>query len=176
MTIAHVLIVEDDDVLGALLAKKFAALGWQVTRAVSIASVRALMERSSPFSHAVLDLNLANQSGLRLIPDLLAHSEGCKIVVLTGYASVQTTIEAIKLGAIYLLSKPSGVQDILNAFGHLPDPEHVRLDDHAKSGIAQHSWETIQQALRDNEFNVSKTAAQLGMHRRTLQRKLKKPI
>jgi two-component system, response regulator RegA len=174
MTVGQLLIVEDDEVLGALLAKKFEALGWQVTRAGSITAALALFSRAASFSHAVLDLNLANQSGLRLIPDLLAHSGGCKIVVLTGYASVQTTIEAIKLGAIYLLAKPSGVQDILNAFGHLADPEHVRLDDHAKSGIAQHSWETIQQALRDNDFNVSKTAAQLGMHRRTLQRKLKK--
>lgn len=176
MSSPSVLIVEDDVTLGILLSEKFAALGWAVTYVGSIDLALFEARTWKPFSHCILDLNVGNHSGLKVIPEILSHHEGCKIVVLTGYASVQTTIEAIKLGAIYLLAKPSGVQDILEAFSHLADPEHVRIDTYAKSGIAQHSWETIQQALRDNEFNVSKTAAQLGMHRRTLQRKLKKPI
>lgn len=177
----HLLIVEDDAVLGPLLARKFEAMGWHVTCCESLAAAKSVLcvetevGLSPPnLSHCILDLNVGHQSGLRLIPEILVHSPDCKIVVLTGYASVQTTIEAIKLGAIYLLAKPSGVQDILRAFSHLADPEHVRIDTHAKSGMAQHSWETIQKALRDNDFNVSKTAEDLGMHRRTLQRKLRK--
>jgi two-component system response regulator RegA len=180
---SHLLIVEDDVVLGPLLARKFEAMGWHVTCCESLAAAQSVLcvetdmgISPASLSHCILDLNVGHQSGLRLIPEILAHSPDCKIVVLTGYASVQTTIEAIKLGAIYLLAKPSGIPDILRAFSHLADPEHVRIDTHAKSGMAQHSWETIQQALRDNGFNVSKTAETLGMHRRTLQRKLKKPF
>ncbi len=177
----HLLIVEDDAVLGPLLARKFEGMGWSVIYCESLSVTQGFLcevtnmgGSPKPLSHCILDLNIGHQSGLRLIPEILTHSPNCKIVVLTGYASVQTTIEAIKLGAIYLLAKPSGVQDILRAFSHSADPEHVRIDTHAKSGIAQHSWEAIQQILRDNDFNVSKTAEDLGMHRRTLQRKLRK--
>ncbi|NBV42400.1 response regulator, partial [bacterium] len=131
-------------------------------------------EKAGPISHCILDLNVAHVSGLSVIPRLLDRSPNCKIVILTGYASVQTTIEAIKLGAIYLLSKPSRFSDILNAFEHQPNPNQVRLDAHAKSGIAQKERETIQQALEAHHYNVSKTADFLGMHRRTLQRKLRK--
>ena len=176
MRMPSLLIVEDDVTFGPLLSEKFTALGWTVICVGTIDLALVEARSGKPFSHCILDLNMGNHSGLKVIPELLAYHEGCKIVVLTGYASVQTTIEAIKLGAIYLLAKPSGIQDILAAFSHLADPEHVRIDTYAKSGIAQHSWEAIQQALRDNDFNVSKTAAQLGLHRRTLQRKLKKPI
>jgi two-component system response regulator RegA len=174
MTPPRLLVVEDDAALGDLLRRKFEELGWQVIHVATIDEARVCCRSGSPFSHCILDLNVGHQSGLRVIPEILGHNADCKIVVLTGYASVQTTIEAIKLGAIYLLAKPSGVQDILRAFSHSADPEHVRIDTHAKSGIAQHSWEAIQQTLRDNDFNVSKTAEDLGMHRRTLQRKLRK--
>lgn len=176
MTQKQLLIVEDDVSFGTLLEEKFNSLGWQVTRALSIDDALIAVTKPMRFSHCILDLNLSNQSGLKLIPDILSQSPECKIVILTGYASVQTTIEAIKLGAIYLLSKPSGIKDILNAFNHLASPEQVRLDPHAKRSIDHAEWETIQKTLIENQFNISKTADQLGMHRRTLQRKLKKNI
>jgi two-component system response regulator RegA len=94
-------------------------------------------------------------------------------VVLTGYASVQSSIEAIKLGAVYLLAKPSSMAAILQAFDHTPTTE-VRLDSHAKSGFQHLEQEVIQKVLKENQFNISKTALQLGIPRRSLQRKLKK--
>ena len=173
--IAHLLIVEDDVTFGRLLTEKFLALHWQVTLSDSIEEAQHCLN-NTVFTHCLLDLNLSHQSGLKLIPLVLEKSTHCKIVVLTGYASVQTSIEAIKLGAIYLLSKPSSIQTILDAFDHLADPEKVRLDQHAKSGLYHVEWETVQKALIDNQFNISKTADQLGLPRRTLQRKLKKKI
>jgi len=173
MTGSHVLIVEDDQGLGTLLGDKFLSRNWQVTCVTSFEAANLALE-SSIFSHCVLDLNLGSFSGLTLIPKLLESSPDCKVVVLTGYASVQTTIEAIKLGAIYLMAKPSRFREILAAFDHLANPSNVRLDVHAKQGIDHHEREMILRVLVDNQFNISKTAEQLGMHRRTLQRKLKK--
>jgi len=172
----HLLIIEDEYSFGSLLAQKFIALGWDVTHLCSIKETFQNISEFHKFSHCILDLNLSQHSGLAIIQPLLKHSPLCKIVVLTGYASVQTTIEAIKLGAIYLLSKPSSIHDILKAFDHLADPEQVRMDAYARRGIEQTEWEMIQKALVNNQFNISKTAEQLGMHRRTLQRKLRKKM
>ncbi len=173
----HVLIVEDDASVANLLSHKFTELGWTATTTASIHQAHQLISKTgSAFSHGVIDLNVGHQSGLTLITPLLATAPACNIVILTGYASVQTTIEAIKLGAKYLLAKPARFKEIVAAFSHTPDPHHVRLDPHAKTGIPQIEWETIQAALAANQYNISKTADALGMHRRTLQRKLKKSV
>ncbi|NDC82807.1 response regulator [bacterium] len=169
----HLLIIEDDPTFGMLLEEKFKSLKWVVMRILAVEDVYKI---SQIFTHCILDLNLSHQSGLTVIPSLLKQSPNCKIVVLTGYASVQTTIEAIKLGAVYLLSKPSSITEIINAFEHLANPEKVRMDNYSKNGIDLLEWETIQKALISNQFNISKTAEELGLHRRTLQRKLKKKM
>jgi two-component system response regulator RegA len=156
------------------LADKFSALSWDLVLAHSVKECDIQLTESSVFTHCILDLNLENQSGLKLIEKILNHSPKCKIVMLTAYASVQTSIQAIKLGAVYLLAKPSRMQEILQAFDHHPHPDHVRLDDFAKSGIEAMTQEFIQNALMANDYNISKTALQLGIHRRTLQRKLKR--
>lgn len=173
----HVLIVEDDATLADLLAHKFTELGWAVTKAPVIeTATQMVLATGASFSHAIIDLNVGHQSGLTLIRPILDQSPACNIVVVTGYASVQTTIEAIKLGAKYLLAKPARFKDIIAAFSHTPDPHHVRMDAYAKTGIPQIEWETIQATLAANNYNISKTADVLGMHRRTLQRKLKKSV
>lgn len=170
----HLLIIEDDLSFGSLLEDKFQNIGWSVTRVVSVNDAKNILQDGFSFSHCLLDLNLSHQSGLSLLPYILERCPACKVVVLTGYASVHTTIEAIKLGAVYLLSKPSGMSDILKAFDHCSASEDIRLDAYAKSGMEQKEWEMIQLALVENQFNISKTAEQLGLHRRTLQRKLRK--
>ncbi len=172
----RLLIIEDDPEFGALLAGKFSQINWRVNRAGTIDDASEILAQNPPYSHCLLDLNLQTQNGLTLIPALVAHSPGCKIVILTGYASVHSGIEAIKLGAVYLLQKPSRIQDILAAFDHTPHPETVRIDLHSKPGMAGIEQEVIQRTLAENNFNVSKTAEQLGLHRRTLQRKMKRRI
>lgn len=109
---------------------------------------------------------------MTLIEPILAKNPSCKLVILTGFASVANAIEAIKLGAIYVLQKPSRFEQILDAFCHTPNPN--KAHDTVATGIADITKESIQKTLIANGFNITKTAQQLGLHRRTLQRKLKK--
>ena len=172
----RLLIVEDDLAFRDLLGSKFTQLGWDVTRMSAVDELSETMGRNTPFSHCLLDLNLNSKNGMTILPDILKHSPGCKVVILTGYASVHSGIEAIKLGAVYLLQKPSRIQDILNAFDHVANPDPFKELQPVQPGIAKIEHELIQKTLSDNQFNISKTAAQLGLHRRTLQRKMKKKL
>ena len=125
----------------------------------------------------VLDLNLNGSSGLALIPELLAINAACRIVVLTGYASIATAVEAIKLGADDYLPKPATVPMILRALGEEDDGPaddgEMEVPD-AMTPISRLQWEHIQQAMHETGGNVSAAARLLGMHRRSLQRKLAK--
>lgn len=170
-----VLVIEDDAVLNRVLVDKFRRLGWRAFPILQSQELVQVLQEEVFFSHAVLDINLMHHNGLSLIPDILAHSPMCKIVVLTGYASVQATVDAIKLGAVNVVPKPSPFQTLLDAFGHVPSTEKISPDIRPQ-GLNAAEWETIQKALADYDFNISKTAEALGMHRRTLQRKLKKRI
>jgi two-component system response regulator RegA len=172
----RLLLVEDDLAFGDLLMGKFLQLGWQIVRGTTVDSVAEVLVKNEPFSHCLLDLNLNSKNGMTVLPEILVHSPSCKVVVLTGYASVHSGIEAIKLGAVYLLQKPSRLQDILDAFDHVANPEPMDDAVTHPSRIAKIEDELIQRTLSDNQFNVSKTAAQLGLHRRTLQRKMKKRL
>ena len=123
----------------------------------------------------VLDLNLAGTSGLSLIPHLLAASPDCRIVVLTGYASIATAVDAIKLGATQYLAKPVEIEAILAAFGDDAAPDLAVPDE--PLSVDRLEWEHIQRVLAENDGNISATARALKMHRRTLQRKLaKRPV
>ena len=123
----------------------------------------------------MLDLRLGDDSGIQLIQPLLQIRPDLQIVVLTGYASLSTAVQAIKLGAINYLAKPVNVQSILKAFEDEP-PEEVadENEEFSPTPLKQLEWEHIQRVLDENEGNISSTARQLGMHRRTLQRKLQK--
>ncbi|HEX8962701.1 MAG TPA: response regulator, partial [Rhodocyclaceae bacterium] len=133
--------------------------------------------RSDPPAQVVLDLNLGGSSGLALIEPLLAANPACRIVVLTGYASITTAVDAIKLGAIQYLAKPVEVAAVLAAFGDArPNPAEAVVDATPLS-VDRLEWEHIQRVLRDHDNNISATARALNMHRRTLQRKLmKRPV
>lgn len=176
MMVNRILIIEDDRELGSVLADKFSRLGWAVVWVPSFEDLEQLLSIKDPFSHVLLDLNVGTSNSLAWIPRILNHSAQSKIVVLTGYASVHSGIEAVKLGAVYLLQKPSRMQEILAAFDHVPNPTAIGFDTHHRTGIAHIEDEIIQQALQENQFNITKTAAQLGLHRRTLQRRMKKRL
>lgn len=166
-----ILIIEDDVKFSTLLEEKFSKIGFD-TEMINHLSLLDFSLKKQTFTHCILDLNLNQESSLPAIKKILEASKGCKIVILTAYASVQTSIEAIKLGAVYLLSKPSRMQDILKAFQHSIEENHLQI--WHKQGISELTDEVIQMSLNDHGFNISKTAHFLGIHRRTLQRKLRK--
>jgi two-component system response regulator RegA len=171
----QLLIVEDDDAFARTLARSFERRGYDVLRATSLDEVRTLLERASHRpAYAVVDLKLAGgASGLACVQALHAHDAGMVIVVLTGYASIATAVEAIKLGARHYLAKPANTDDIEAAFERAQGDAEVELTERTTS-IKTLEWERIHETLAETGFNISETARRLGMHRRTLARKLEK--
>ena len=167
------LIVEDDAAFARTLSRSFERRGYTVLLAASLDEVTKLLETNSP-DYAVVDLKLAGgASGLACVQTLHAHDPEMLIVVLTGYASIATAVEAIKLGACHYLAKPSNTDDIEAAFGRAEGDAEVGLTERATS-IKTLEWERIHEVLAETGFNISETARRLGMHRRTLARKLGK--
>ena len=172
MTGPSLILVEDDATFARTLQRSFERRGYRVRVAASPAELDALLETEIP-ERAVVDLKLGTASGLPCVARLHAHDPDMLIVVLTGYASIATAVEAIKLGACHYLAKPSNSDDIEAAFGKVTGDTTVPLTERATS-IKNLEWERIHEALVDSDFNVSETARRLGMHRRTLARKLAK--
>lgn len=169
----QLLIVEDDDAFARTLARSFERRGYEVLRAASLAEVKELLQTHRPV-YAVVDLKLAGgDSGLACVQDLQAHDPDMVIVVLTGYASIATAVEAIKLGARHYLAKPANTDDIEAAFSRVEGDTDVELTERTTS-IKTLEWERIHETLAETGFNISETARRLGMHRRTLARKLEK--
>jgi two-component system, response regulator RegA len=170
-----ILLVEDDEVFAGVLGRSLQRRGHVVVRAADITSAREQVS-SRAFTHAILDLKLAQESSLPLIPELLAVLPDLQILVLTGYASIQTAVQAVKLGAINYLCKPADTDTILQALLRAEPDEEEPLPGQPLS-VDRLEWEHIQRVLAEHEQNISATARALGMHRRTLQRKLaKKPV
>jgi two-component system, response regulator RegA len=169
----RLLIVEDDAAFARTLCRSFERRGYTVRTAANLSDVVAVLSVWSP-GYAVVDLKLqAGDSGLACVQALHAHDPDMLIVVLTGYASIATAVEAIKLGACNYLAKPSNTDDIEAAFGRAGGDATVELT-HRPTSIKTLEWERIHQTLADTGFNISETARRLGMHRRTLARKLGK--
>jgi two-component system response regulator RegA len=169
----RLLIVEDDDAFARTLARSFERRGYAVQAATRLEQVQELLATFSP-GYAVVDLKLQGEaSGLACVQALHRHDEDMLIVVLTGFASIATAVEAIKLGACHYLAKPSDTDDIEAAFGRVEGSVEVELTSRASS-IKTLEWERIHQTLAETGFNISETARRLGMHRRTLARKLGK--
>ena len=167
------LIVEDDAAFARTLARSFERRGYAVQHASSHDEVKALLAGSSP-EFAVVDLKLNGEaSGLACVQTLNAHNAGRLIVVLTGFASIATAVEAVKLGACHYLAKPSNTDDIEAAFTRAAGNIEVALTSRPTS-IKTLEWERIHETLAETGFNISETARRLGMHRRTLARKLGK--
>lgn len=167
------LIVEDDDAFARTLVRSFERRGYRVLRATNLDEVRALLGEHTP-AFAVVDLRLAGgASGLACVQLLHEHDATTVIVVLTGYASIATAVEAIKLGARHYLAKPANTDEIEAAFSREQGDADVELTGRTTS-IKTLEWERIHETLAETGFNISETARRLGMHRRTLARKLEK--
>ncbi|GAP35468.1 response regulator transcription factor [Piscinibacter sakaiensis] len=167
------LIVEDDAAFARTLARSFERRGYTVLQASGHADLAGLLQAASP-DYAVVDLKLAGAaSGLACVQTLHAHDPAMQIVVLTGYASIATAVEAIKLGARHYLAKPSNTDDIEAAFARAEGQADVELTARATS-LKTLEWERIHETLAETGFNISETARRLGLHRRTLARKLGK--
>ncbi len=172
---ARLLLVDDDPVFCEVLATALAKRGFEVTVAHDAEKALHLADQHPP-SFAVVDLQMPGPSGLEVVANLHQRRTGCKIVVLTGFSSITTAVEAIKLGATYYLTKPADTDEILAAFEREQGNTHTELSGQPMS-VNRIEWEHIHKVLGESEGNVSEAARRLGMHRRTLQRKLrKKPV
>ena len=169
-----ILLVEDDDTFAGVLARSVERRGHRVTVASGVEAARHCVAHQR-FSHAILDLKLADGTSLPLIPLLQAQQPGIRILVLTGYASIQTAVQATKLGASNYLCKPADTDSILQALTQPAAGEPADALPPARPlSVERLEWEHIQQVLATHDQNISATARALGMHRRTLQRKLAK--
>jgi two-component system response regulator RegA len=166
------LLVDDNDNFRQALVTALARRGHRVAASGSLAEALVMAERHSP-ERVILDLNLGDGDGLALIPKLLQTRPDLAIVVLTGYASIATAVAAIRLGAVHYLAKPAGVDEILAAFERTTGDAATPLPDTPMS-LNQLEWEHLQRTLHEQDGNISAAARALGMHRRSLQRKLRK--
>ena len=169
----NILVIDDDATFNAVLTRALIRRGHEAEGAGDAQAALALAQSKLP-GRVVLDLNLAGNSGLALIEPLLAINAACRIVVLTGYASIATAVDAIKLGAVQYLAKPVEVDTILAAFETGIRPDTGATPASAPLSVGRMEWEHIQRVLHEHDGNISATARVLRMHRRTLQRKLAK--
>jgi two-component system response regulator RegA len=166
----RVLIVDDDETHRTALARAFERRGFAVSAASSAQEALALMEREPP-DYASIDLRMPGGSGLGLVRQLKERQPSAVVVVLTGYGSIATAVEAVKLGAADYLTKPADAADLLRAFGAAaPAPAQP----HEVPSLARVEWEHISRVVADCGGNISEAARVLRMQRRSLQRKLAK--
>lgn len=166
------LLVDDDPVFTQVLSRSLTRRGYTPVVADSAEAALPLIAEHKP-SLATLDLKMEGDTGLNLLPKLLEEVPDCKVVILTGYSSIATAVEAIKLGAVNYLPKPADTDEILAALKQTDaNPEQAIAE--KPMSVNRLTWEHIQKVLTENDGNISATARQLGMHRRTLQRKLQK--
>ena len=177
ISMPKLLLVDDDVIFCQVLEKAMQKRAFDVTTANSVAQAQAVLNEGLLPDYAVVDLSMpGGPSGLILVELLHALSAEMRIVVLTGYASVATAVEAIKLGATHYLAKPANADEIVKAFGKQLGDADAGVSDHPTS-VRRLEWEHIQKVLSDCDGNISAAARDLGMHRRTLQRKLaKRPV
>ncbi|GAB4114164.1 MAG: response regulator transcription factor [Wenzhouxiangellaceae bacterium] len=170
--VIKLLLVDDDATFLRVLDGAMQRRGCITCCATDTATALALASEQLP-QRAVLDLNLEGESGLQLIEPLLAIRPDMQIVVLTGYASIATAVEAIKLGAVQYLTKPADAEQISQAFAQLNGNAQTPLPENPMS-VRRMEWEHVQRVLAECDGNISAAARKLNMHRRTLQRKLRK--
>lgn len=169
------LIVDDDPAFTRVLSRAMTRREYEVKVARSAEEAETLIQDWIP-DLATVDLKMEGNSGLSLIPQLRKLSPDMKILMLTGYASIATAVEAIKLGATQYLPKPADADQILTALSKVEADAEMEVTEQPMS-VNRLEWEHIQKVLNEHEGNISATARALGMHRRTLQRKLaKRPV
>lgn len=166
------LVVDDDQTFADILCRAINRRGFTTQQAHSENQALEVLQNYTP-DKIILDLKLGQDSGLILIKKILALTPAANIIILTGYSSISTAVEAIKLGATNYLCKPASADEILNAFAKEEGNPTVDIPPTPPS-VDRVEWEHIQKVLNENNGNISATARALGMHRRTLQRKLQK--
>ena len=170
------LLVDDDDAFRRVLARALERRGYAVSVA---ASVDAALSRAveQPPEYAVVDLKMPGASGLVLVEKLIDLDPNTRVVMLTGYASIATAVEAIKLGAIHYLAKPCDADQVVAALDKSSEGDSATPVSGSPLSVDRLEWEHIQRVLAEHQGNISATARALKMHRRTLQRKLgKRPV
>jgi two-component system, response regulator RegA len=178
MSDMNFLVIDDDEVFSGILARGLTRRGYTVHQAHDGESALKLAD-TLPFGQITVDLHLGNDSGLHLISPLRKLQPDARILVLTGYASIATAVQAVKDGADNYLAKPANVETILAAL-HVDASEtqaEEAIENPTPLSVARLEWEHIQRVLSEHDGNISATARALNMHRRTLQRKLaKRPV
>ena len=167
------LLVDDDEVLRERLARALSRRGYQVRTAANAEEALALAGAQPP-RYAVIDLRMPGRSGLELLRELRLLGPSCQALILTGYGSIPTAVEATRLGAVGYLQKPVDANDVVVALGRsqgASDSEAAHIE---TPSLARAEWEHIHRVLADCRGNVSEAARRLGIHRRSLQRKLQK--
>lgn len=166
------LLVDDDQTFCGVLRQALNKRGFEVHIATDVQSGLKLAEDIEP-EFAVIDLRIGPESGLVLVRKLHELDANTRIVMLTGFASIATAVEAIKLGAVHYLAKPADADEIVSALHKNQGDEFVEIKDKPLS-VRRLEWEHLQKVLIEHGGNISAAARALGMHRRTLQRKLDK--
>ncbi|HYJ08368.1 MAG TPA: response regulator [Polyangiaceae bacterium] len=165
------LVVEDDDVLRSRLVRAFTERGFLTQGAASAREADRLSEEAPEY--AVVDLRIGDESGLAVIKSLLSKDPATRVVMLTGYGSIATAVEAMRLGAVHYLTKPADADEILTALRRGETGKAPAVPDEPLS-LARAEWEHINSVLVSVSGNISEAARRLGLHRRSLQRKLAK--
>ncbi|GAA5218300.1 response regulator transcription factor [Corallincola platygyrae] len=176
----RLLVIEDDQDFSRIVCRRLSREGYECREAANATDALLTARQWRP-EYILLDVKLAEQSGLSLISPLRQLLPSSRIVLLTGYASIANAVEAIHAGADDYLAKPADTQTIVAALQGKAKTHSTVDSDQFNAGVDEPKmtperleWEHIQQVMKANDGNISKTAEQLGMHRRTLQRKLKK--
>jgi two-component system response regulator RegA len=171
----RLLLVDDDETFCTVLKKALEKRNYEVLIAHDVETGMMLAENFLP-EYAVIDLRIGHESGLELVKKLISLDDNTACVVLTGFASIATAVEAIKLGAIHYLTKPANADEIVIALQKNEGDSSVMISENPLS-VKRLEWEHLQKVLMQNDGNISAAARALNMHRRTLQRKLdKKPV
>jgi two-component system response regulator RegA len=171
----QLLLVDDDETFCSVLKSALEKRNFNVSVANNIKDGIVLAEETEP-EYAVIDLRIGHDSGLEMVKKLISLDDNTLIVMLTGFASIATAVEAIKLGAIHYLTKPANADEIVSALHKNKGDSSVLIKENPLS-VKRLEWEHLQTVLMQHEGNISAAARALNMHRRTLQRKLdKRPV
>ncbi len=170
--LGRLLIVEDDAFFRERLTRAMTERGFFVKQAGSLQEVQAVLDEQMQITHSVVDLRLGKDSGLDVLQIVLAHSPSCRAILLTGFGSIATTVEAMRLGAADVLTKPADARQVACALLGEQAAEFDRIP--TAPSLARAEWEHMQRVLSVCGGNVSQAARVLGIDRRSLQRKLNK--
>ncbi len=169
-SLPSILLVDDDEVLRERLAQAIRTRGYEVRTAGSAEDALREAAKDSP-EMAVVDLRMPGVNGLELLKELRKHDPATKVLMLTGYGSIATAVQAVREGAVGYLPKPADADEILAALNGADTSQQKGID---TPSLARAEWEHIQRVLADCGGNISEAARRLGIHRRSLQRKLHK--